>query len=71
MIVTVYFTGDQFVAFDPDGNEVKDRSILEQISFTQFPGFKRSFRVNVDGTIIADTVEPLDININYNTDTKR
>jgi len=67
MIVTVYFVGDQFVAFDPSGNKVKNRSILEQISFTQFPGFKRSFQVNVDETIIADPVEPLDININFNT----
>jgi len=71
MIVTVYFTGDLFIAYDPSGNEIKNRSILEQISFMEFPGIKRSFQVNVDETIIADTLETLDININFNADTKR
>ena len=46
MIITVHFTGNQFVAYDEQGNEVKDRDILDQISFMQFPGFKSSFQVH-------------------------
>jgi len=68
MIVTVFYTGDQFVAYDEDGNEVKDREILEQISFTQFPGFKSSFQIEVDKADISANIKPLDININFNTE---
>ena len=68
MIVTVFYTCDQFVAYDEDGNEVKDREILEQISFTQFPGFKSSFQIEVDKTDISANIKPLDININFNTE---
>ena len=68
MIVTVFYTGDQFVAYDEDGNEVKDRVILEQISCTQFPGFKSSFQIEVDKADISANIKPLDININFNTE---
>ena len=68
MIITVHFTGNQFVAYDEQGNEVKDRDILDQISFMQFPGFKSSFQVEVDKTDNSATIKPLSININFNTE---
>jgi|TARA_B100002019_G_scaffold20547_1_gene15711 hypothetical protein len=68
MIITVHFTGNQFVAYDEQGNEVKDRDILDQISFMQFPGFKSSFQVEVDKTDISANIQPLNININFNTE---
>lgn len=68
MIVTVHYTGDQFVAYDEQGNKVKNRDILEQLSFMQFPGFKSSFQVEVDKTNIDVNMNPLEININFNTE---
>ena len=68
MIITVHFIGNQFVAYDEQGNEVKDRDILDQISFMQFPGFKSSFQVEVDKTDISANIQPLNININFNTE---
>jgi len=68
MIITVHFTGNQCVAYDEQGNEVKDRDILDQISFMQFPGFKSSFQVEVDKTDISANIQPLNININFNTE---
>ncbi len=69
MIVTVHFTGDQFVAYDEQGKQVKDRDILNEISFMQFPGFKSTFQVEVDKTDIDVNINPLQININFNTET--
>jgi hypothetical protein len=68
MIVTVHYTGDQFVAYDEQGNKVKNRDILEQLSFMQFPGFKSSFQIEVDNADISAKIKPLDININFNTE---
>ena len=47
MLVEVHFTGDSFVAFGPDGKQIKDRAILDQIAFMPFPGFKSFYRVEV------------------------
>ena len=47
MLVEVHFTGDSFIAFDPNGLQIKDRNILDQIAFTPFPGFKSFYRVEV------------------------
>jgi hypothetical protein len=58
--VEVYFTGDSFIAFDPDGHRITNRLILEQISFHPFPGFKTSFYVDVDANIPK---EPEQLNI--------
>ncbi len=60
MRVEVHFTGDSFIAFDPDGQRITNRSILEQISFHPFPGFKTSFYVDVDANIPE---EPGQLNI--------
>jgi hypothetical protein len=60
MRVEVHFTGDSFIAFDPDGQRITNRSILEQISFHPFPGFKTSFYVDVDTNIPE---EPGQLNI--------
>ena len=46
MQVEVHYTGNEFVAFDNQGNQIKDRSILEQISFMEFPGYKSSFKAS-------------------------
>ncbi len=65
MRVEVHFTGNQFVAYDEQGNQIKDRYILEQISFDQMPGFKTSYYIEV-----AENPAPreqLSIHINTNT----
>lgn len=65
MRVEIHFTGNQFVAYDEQGNQIKDRYILEQISFDQMPGFKTSYYIEV-----AENPAPreqLSIHINTNT----
>lgn len=68
MIITVYFTGNQFEAYDEDGNKVKDRKLLEEISFMPFLGHKSYFQIEVDKTENPVNIKPLDININFNTE---
>ena len=64
MIVEVHFNGDEFVAYNKKTNErITDRSILEQISFQQFPGVKGIFKINIDTTENSAIIEPLQINI--------
>lgn len=63
MIVTVQFIGDQFVAYDPDGNQIKDRAILEQVAFEPFPGFKNTFLLEIDDSIFFNIPEELNVNI--------
>lgn len=64
MFVEVHFNGDEFVAFNKKTNErITDRSILEQISFQQFPGIKGIFEINIDTTENSAIIEPLQINI--------
>jgi hypothetical protein len=67
MRVEVHFVGNQFVAYDERGNQIKDRYILEQISFDQMPGFKTSYYIEV-----AENPAPkVPLNIHINTNTKR
>ena len=47
MLVEVHFTGNSFIAFDPNGLQIKDRNVLDQIAFNPFPGFKSFYRVEV------------------------
>ena len=68
MIVTVHFTGDQFIAFNEDGEQIKDREILQEISFMPFLGYQSQFQVEVDKTDNSATIKPLSININFNTE---
>lgn len=69
MRVEVCRTGDTFVAYDPQGNRITDRNILEQISFNQMPGFKISYYVNVK---VDNSVKPAIIsNVIINTQTRR
>lgn len=64
MFVEVHFNGDEFVAYNKKTNErITDRSILEQISFQQFPGVKGIFEINIDTTENSAIIEPLQINI--------
>jgi len=64
MFVEVHFNGDEFVAFNKKTNErITDRSILEQISFQQFPGIKGILEINIDTTENSAIIEPLQINI--------
>lgn len=68
MLVEVHFTGDSFIAFDPNGVQIKDRNILDQIAFTPFPGFKSFYRVEVK----ADPGRPNDpLNIITNLDVRK
>lgn len=64
MMVEVYFTGDSFVAYDEQGNQIKDRYILEQISFDQHPGFKTSYYIEVDKNQNPAIMNNIQININ-------
>ncbi len=67
MRVEVHFIGNQFVAYDERGNQIRDRYILDQISFDQMPGFKTSYYVEV-----AENPSPqIPLNIYINTNTTR
>ncbi len=63
--VEVHFVGNQFVAYDQQGNQIKDRYILDQITFGQYPGFKTSYYVEVAENPTPKV--PLSIHINTNT----
>ena len=63
MRVEVHFIGNQFVAYDEQGNQIKDRYILEQISFDQMPGFKTSYYVKVDKNQNPAIMNNVQINI--------
>ena len=67
MQVEVHYTGNEFVAFDNQGNQIKDRSILEQISFMEFPGYKSSFKITLDISTKPAILNPLTVNINTHT----
>ena len=67
MQVEVHYTGNEFVAFDDQGNQIKDRSVLEQISFIDFPGYKSSFKITLDKSIKPAIITPLTVNINTQT----
>jgi hypothetical protein len=66
MRVEVHFIGNQFIAYDERGNQIKDRHILEQLSFDQMPGFKTSYYVEVASN--PSPQQQLDIHINTNID---
>jgi len=64
LIVEVHFNGREFVAFHKsNGERITDRSILNVISFEQFPGVNGVFEINVDTTGRSVIIEPLTINI--------
>jgi len=67
MLVTVHFVNDEFVAYDEAGKRITDRSILEQIEFEPFTGTKQTFTVQVDNATNDAIIEPLEVNININT----
>tara|TARA_B110000483_G_C18056669_1_gene488706 strand:+ start:682 stop:912 length:231 start_codon:yes stop_codon:yes gene_type:complete len=65
--IEVYQTGDQFIAYDEQGNQIKDRNILEEISFVQPPGMVNNYYVDI---MVDETVKPAiidTVNININT----
>jgi len=63
--IEVHQIGNQFVAYDEQGNQIKDRYILEQISFDQMLGFKTSYYIEVDKN--QNPVIMNDVKININT----
>jgi|TARA_A100001011_G_C14309283_1_gene844741 hypothetical protein len=67
MIVEVHYLGNEFVAYDEKGQIIKNRTILEELSFIQPPGYKSVYKVNVDITENDVIINPLDININVKT----
>lgn len=67
MLVTVHFVGNQFIAVDEQGNVIKDRSILEQLEFEPFTGTQQTLTVEVDNASNDAIIEPLEVNININT----
>jgi|TARA_B110000908_G_scaffold837_1_gene1046 hypothetical protein len=67
MKVTVLLIDDQYLAFDEDGGMITDRSILEEISFEPFVGTRHIGNIQVDNNTEDAIIQPLDININLNT----
>jgi len=64
MIIEVHYNGNEFIAYDKKTNQkITDRSILENLSFQQFPGVKGVFEISVDSTANPVIIEPLQINI--------
>jgi len=64
VIIEVHFNGNEFIAYDKKTNQqITDRSILNVISFEQFPGIKGVFDINVDTSGRSVIIEPLQINI--------
>jgi len=64
MIIEVHYNGIEFIAYDKKTNQkITDRSILENLSFQQFPGVKGVFEISVDSTANPVIIEPLQINI--------
>ena len=64
MLIEVHFNGDEFIAYDKlTNNKITDRSILEGISFQQFPGVKGVFEIEVDIAKNPVIINPLQINI--------
>ena len=59
--VIVTYTGDQFVAYDTNGNLITDRKVLEQLSFMQFSGLQITEMVEVD--VPDGLAEPLAIQV--------
>lgn len=67
MLVTVHFVGNQFIAVDEQGNEITNRAILDQLQFEPFTGTQQTFVVEVDTATNDAIIEPLEVNININT----
>ena len=67
MLVTVHYVGNQFIAVDEQGNEITNRSILNQLQFEPFTGTQQTFMVEVDTATNDAIIEPLEVNININT----
>jgi hypothetical protein len=64
MFLEVHYNGNEFIAYDKKTNQkITDRSILETLSFQQFPGVKGVFEISVDSTANPVIIEPLQINI--------
>ena len=70
MSIEVHYTGNQYVAFDENGNRVTDRSILNELAFIQPPGFQSVYKIEVDISENPVIINELDININVNTQDK-
>tara|TARA_B100001057_G_C22869989_1_gene958276 strand:+ start:2704 stop:2910 length:207 start_codon:yes stop_codon:yes gene_type:complete len=68
MILEVHYLGNEFVAYDKQGNIIKDRNILNELSFIQPPGFKSVFTVEVKNyTPELPNTNPLAIQLNILT----
>ena len=67
MFVTVHYVGNQFIAVDEEGNEITNRAILDQLQFEPFTGTQQTFMVEVDTATNDAIIEPLEVNININT----
>ena len=68
MILEVHYLGNEFVAYDKQGNIIKDRNILNELSFIQPPGFKSVFNVEVKNyTSELPNTNPLAVQVNILT----
>lgn len=64
MLLEVHYNGNEFVAYNKNTNQkITDRNILESLSFTQFPGVKGVFEIEVDIAENSAIMKPLQINI--------
>lgn len=67
MMIEVHFVGNQFVAYDENGKAITDRNILQQLEFEPFTGTKQTVYVEVDNSSNDAIIQPLEVNININT----
>tara|TARA_B100001057_G_C22418903_1_gene782731 strand:+ start:68 stop:277 length:210 start_codon:yes stop_codon:yes gene_type:complete len=67
MLVTVHYVGNQFIAIDEQGKEITNRAILNQLQFEPFTGTQQTFTVEVDNATNDAIIEPIEVNINVNT----
>ena len=65
MRVEVFRIGDTMVAYDDQGYRIKDRNILDQLSFDQYPGLKIHYEVDipVDNSQNPAIIDAVNINI--------
>jgi hypothetical protein len=64
MLIEVHFTGDQFIAYDQQGNQITDTKILNEVSMEPYIGTKGVYVVNVDLPSGYNPSPKLNINVN-------
>jgi|TARA_R110001606_G_scaffold386177_1_gene550073 hypothetical protein len=64
MLVEVHFTGNQFIAYDPSGNQITNSTILNEVAMMPYTGTKGVYVVDVNVPVEQVPSTPLTIKIN-------